>query len=106
MKEKFQNKKVREAVDLLLEGGVDLSKALEKGGLIKELTKAILERAMEAEMSEHLGYEPYESTNHVFNKFCTMTTLLMLSLIMEPYTCLILSCRLRVLLRKLRWAGR
>lgn len=60
MKDKFQNKKVREAVDLLLEGGVDLSKALEKGGLIKELTKAILERAMEVEMSEHLGYEPYE----------------------------------------------
>jgi putative transposase len=60
MKDKFQNKKVREAVDLLVEGGVDLSKALEKGGLIKELTKAILERAMEVEMSEHLGYELYE----------------------------------------------
>ena len=60
MKDKLQNEKVREAVDLLLEGGIDLSKALEKGGLIKQLTKAILERAMEVEMSEHLGYEPYE----------------------------------------------
>ena len=74
MKERFQNKKVREAVDLLLEGGADLSKALEKGGLIKELTKAILERAMEAEMSEHLGYEPYERSasenarNGTYNK--------------------------------------
>lgn len=30
MKEKFQNRKVKKAVDLLLEGGADLSKALEK----------------------------------------------------------------------------
>ena len=35
MKEKFRNKKVKEAVDLLLEGGADLSNALGKGGLIK-----------------------------------------------------------------------
>ena len=57
MKEKFQNKKVKEAADLMLEGGVNLSNALGKGGLIKELTKAILERAMEAEIEEHLGYD-------------------------------------------------
>lgn len=74
MKEKYQNKKVKEAVDLLLEGGADLSNALGKGGLIKELTKAILERAMEAEMSEHLGYDRYErsdcknSRNGTYNK--------------------------------------
>lgn len=62
MKEKFQNKKVKEAVDLLLKGGVDLSNALGKGGLINELTKAILERAMEAEMEEHLGYDRWGLT--------------------------------------------
>ncbi len=45
---------------MLPEGGADLSKALEKSGLIKELTEAIPERAMEVEMSQHLGYEPYE----------------------------------------------
>jgi len=74
MSKPFQNKNVKEAVDLLLEGGADLSKALGKGGLIKELTKAILERAMEAEMGEHLGYDRYERSesenarNGTYNK--------------------------------------
>ena len=30
-------------------------------GLLKQLTKALLERAMQAEMSEHLGYEKHNS---------------------------------------------
>lgn len=74
MSKSFQNKNVKEAVDLLLEGGADLSNALGKGGLIKELTKAILERAMEAEMGEHLGYDRYERSetenarNGTYNK--------------------------------------
>lgn len=63
MKEKFENKKLQEAVELLPEGGADLSNALGKGGLIKELTKAILERGMEAETEEHLGYDRYGRSN-------------------------------------------
>lgn len=74
MSESFQNKNVKEAVDLLLEGGADLSKALEKGGLIKELTKAILERVLEGELDEHLGYSRYSRSasenarNGIYNK--------------------------------------
>ena len=31
-----------------------------KNGLLKQLTKALLERAMQAEMSEHLGYDKHD----------------------------------------------
>ena len=33
-------------------------------GLLKQLTKAVLERAMRAEMSEHLGYEKHDQAGH------------------------------------------
>jgi len=33
-------------------------------GLLKQLTKALLERAMQAEMSEHLGYEKHDPAGH------------------------------------------
>lgn len=36
-----------------------------EGGLLKQLTKALVERAMEAEMTEHLGYEKNERTDAV-----------------------------------------
>lgn len=53
---------VEKAVELLFEGEVDLSTVLGKGGLLKEFTKAILERALAAEKEDHLGYKPYERT--------------------------------------------
>jgi putative transposase len=31
-----------------------------ENGLLKQLTKAVLERALEAEMTEHLGYEKHD----------------------------------------------
>lgn len=31
-----------------------------ENGLLKQLTKAVLERAMQAEMTEHLGYEKHD----------------------------------------------
>ena len=46
--------KINAAVDLLIESDVDLSNALGKDGLIKQLSKRILERALEAEMDNHL----------------------------------------------------
>uniref|UniRef100_UPI00313EF13F transposase n=1 Tax=Rickettsia endosymbiont of Urophora cardui TaxID=3066265 RepID=UPI00313EF13F len=56
-----KNKKINEAIDLLIKGGVDLKTVLSQNGLIKELTKkGILERALHAEMSEHLGYSKYD----------------------------------------------
>jgi putative transposase len=33
-------------------------------GLLKQLTKALLERAMQAEMTEHLGYEKHDPAGH------------------------------------------
>src|SRR6201984_1572056 len=35
-----------------------------ENGLLKELTKAILERALQAEMTDHLGYEKHEPAGH------------------------------------------
>ncbi|WP_339051979.1 hypothetical protein [Candidatus Lariskella endosymbiont of Epinotia ramella] len=49
-----KNKKINEAIDLLIEGGADLKTVLKQDGLIKELTKSILERALQAEMSERV----------------------------------------------------
>src|SRR5207244_7634622 len=35
-----------------------------ENGLLKELTKAILERALEAGMTDHLGYEKHDPAGH------------------------------------------
>jgi putative transposase len=35
-----------------------------ENGLLKQLTKAVLERAMQAEMTEHLGYEKHDPAGH------------------------------------------
>ena len=55
----IQDSRMKAALDLLLEGDVDLSNALGQGGLIKQLTKAVLERALTEEMDDHLGYDRY-----------------------------------------------
>jgi putative transposase len=33
---------------------------IRENGLLKQLTKALLERAMQTEMTEHLGYEKHD----------------------------------------------
>ncbi len=35
-----------------------------ENGLLKQLTKALLERAMRAELTEHLGYEKHNPAGH------------------------------------------
>ena len=35
-----------------------------ENGLLKQLTKALLERAMQAEMTEHLGYERHDQAGN------------------------------------------
>src|SRR5260370_18907499 len=35
-----------------------------ENGLLKQLTKALLERAMQAEITEHLGYEKHDPVGH------------------------------------------
>ena len=57
MTQNLENKKINAAVDMLIESDSDLSNVLGKEGLIKkQLSKCILERALEAEMQSHLGY--------------------------------------------------
>lgn len=60
MPHNIENSKINAAVDLLIESDSDLSNILGKEGLIKQLSKCILERALEAEMQAHLGYDRYE----------------------------------------------
>lgn len=48
-------------IDNLLKDYKTPEDILGEGGLLKQLTKAVLERAMQAELTEHLGYEPHDS---------------------------------------------
>lgn len=48
-------------IDNLLKDYKTPEEILGNNGLIKQLTKAVLERAMQAELSEHLGYEPHDA---------------------------------------------
>ena len=50
-----------ELLDELLGETKTAQELLGSGGLLKELSKALLERMLEGEMSHHLGYEKYEA---------------------------------------------
>jgi putative transposase len=47
-------------IDNLLKDYKTPEDILGDNGLLKQLTKAVLERAMQAELTEHLGYEPHD----------------------------------------------
>jgi putative transposase len=66
MNEIVKKETINKAIDLLVEGGADLSTLFAKDGLLKQLSKNIVERALSSEMIEHLGYDRYarsDSTN-------------------------------------------
>ena len=48
----------------LIESGADLSQIFEKNGLLKTLTKSLLEKALEGEMNHHLGYHKSQRSSH------------------------------------------
>ncbi|GHO54174.1 hypothetical protein KSB_26490 [Ktedonobacter robiniae] len=50
----------KEILDELLKEYTSPQDILGEGGLIKELTKAVTERCLEAELETHLGYGKYE----------------------------------------------
>ena len=55
----------KELIDKLLgdyKGPEDL---IGEHGLLKQLTKALVERAMNAELTHHLGYEKHEAAGHL-----------------------------------------
>ncbi|MGH3601356.1 MAG: IS256 family transposase [Pseudonocardiaceae bacterium] len=48
-----------EVIDQLLAGAQSEQEIAGPGGLLAQLTKRLVERAMEVELSDHLGYEPH-----------------------------------------------
>ena len=50
-----------EVIDELLAGASTEEEIAGPGGLLAQLTKRLIERAMEVELTEHLGYEPHWS---------------------------------------------
>ena len=55
-------KKKRDRTDELLAElvkGKSPEEILGQGGILKQLTKRLVENALEGEMTEHLGYEPH-----------------------------------------------
>ena len=53
-----------EVIDKLLVGYKRPEEIVGENGLLKQLTKAILERALNAEMTEHLGYEKHDPVGY------------------------------------------
>jgi putative transposase len=49
-----------ELVDELLAGAKTEGEIVGPGGLLSQLTKRLVERAMEVELTDHLGYEPHQ----------------------------------------------
>ena len=47
-------------MDLIVESGADLKTLFDQDGLLKKLTKSLVERALNAGLSDHLGYDKYE----------------------------------------------
>lgn len=61
MTKKRENAISPELLDQLLAGGHGKEDLLGPGGLLKRLTAAVVERALQAELVEHLGYGRYEA---------------------------------------------
>lgn len=51
---------ISKAIDVLIESGVDLSTLFDQGGLLKQLSKRLVEKALQSEMTTHLGYSKYD----------------------------------------------
>ena len=57
-----------EMIDALLkEYGLSPEAVLGKGGLVKDLTKRVVERALAGELTHHLGYEKGQAPEEVTN---------------------------------------
>jgi putative transposase len=63
MAKKSTDNSIDKALDLLLDKDTDTTTLFKEGGLFKQLTKAIVERSLKAEMSHHLGYEKHEASS-------------------------------------------
>lgn len=52
------------AAELLARADGDPVRLVGPGGLLGDLTKRVLEAALDAEMTQHVGYEPYDPAGH------------------------------------------
>ncbi len=62
-KDEEQNKALDQALDLIVESGADLSNLFKSDGLLKQLTKVLVERALQGELKAHLGYDRHERSD-------------------------------------------
>src|SRR5947199_2358897 len=60
MGDDLRSKLPDELVDELLAGADSEEEIVGPGGLLSRLTKRLVERAMEVELTDHLGYEPHQ----------------------------------------------
>ena len=60
MPDEIRRKLPDEVVDELLAGARTEEEIVGPGGLLAQLTKRLVERAMEVEMTDHLGYERHQ----------------------------------------------
>ena len=51
---------ITEAVNLIANSELDLSTMFNQDDLLKQLTKELVEKALEGELKNHLGYEKYK----------------------------------------------
>nr|WP_250312276.1 transposase [Rickettsia endosymbiont of Oedothorax gibbosus] len=51
-----QNEAMNQAIDLLINNDTDISTLFKEDGLLKQLTKRLVEKALQSEMNNHLGY--------------------------------------------------
>jgi putative transposase len=56
-----------EVLDQLLEGCQTPEQMFGADGLLQQLTKALLERSLQAELTHHLGYEKHDPAGHNFD---------------------------------------
>jgi putative transposase len=61
-------KKPKDLIDELLAGCKTPADIAGENGLLKQLTKAIIERAMQAELTTHLGYEKHSVDGHKYGE--------------------------------------
>jgi putative transposase len=55
MEQSKQEELLSHAMDLIVESGADLKTLFDQDGLLKKLTKSLVERALQAELSNHPG---------------------------------------------------
>ncbi len=49
--------------DQIIDSGIDVNQMFEKNDLLKQLTKRLLEKALDTEMNSHLGYSKHQRSN-------------------------------------------